>query len=269
MAVAKYLQKFNIKINELWFIKEEDQGINDCDIFMYAGMANPPEGYGKNILVRHGKTLINDLRMSEDELLKEVNGNTRAKIKKAEKEELSIEFYDSGFIKQNPYILDDFIEYYNAFVDSTKGSAGLEKKNMVIYKAYLDAEILAITCAKYKGERIIYHAYLMNGNYVRLNASASVFRNFDEEQQKINNLANCLLHWRDMMPFKKLGYERFDWGGYSDLESLRGINQFKRGFGGGLADIYAYSIPHTILGSAVVFLLRIREQIQERREHEA
>lgn len=269
MAIARYQQKFNIKINELWFVKEEDQDIHDCDIFVYAGMANPPEGYGKNILMRHGKTLVNDLLMSEEDLLKEVNSNTRTKIKKAEKEEVSIEYYDSSFIKKNPTLLDDFIEYYNAFVDSTKGSAGLEKKNKVIYKAYLDAGILVITCAKHKGERIIYHAYLVNGNYVRLNASASVFRNFDEEQQKINNLANCLLHWRDMMAFKQLGYERFDWGGYSDLESLRGINQFKRGFGGTLSDIYAYSVPHTMLGSIIVFLLRIREQIQKRKEHEA
>lgn len=261
MAVVQYLQKFNIKTNEIWFIREDEQGIKDCDIVMYCGMDNPPAGYGKNILINKSKTLLNDLSMSEEDLMKLMSSNTKTKIKKAEKEDISIEFYDSNFIRQNLSILNDFLEFYTAFVDSVHGKPGLKNKKKMIYEAYLDANILVITCAKFKGERIIYHAYLINGPVARANASASVFRNLDDEQQKINNLANCLLHWRDIIAFKKLGYERYDWGGYSDLESLRGINQFKRGFGGTLADIYTYTVPHTLLGDAVVFSYRIQQQI--------
>lgn len=268
MAVIRYLQKFGIRMNEVWFVKEEEKDVKNCDIVMYGGMGNPPEGYGNNIILRDGQTLLSDLLASEEDMFKAIEHNTRAKIKKGEKEDILIEFFDAEYIKQNPSLLKDFSEFYNSFVDSMQGSPRLKKK-MMILEAYVDAGMMVITCAKHHGERIIYHAYLANGTVARLYASASVFRNLDEEQQKINSHANCLLHWKDMVAFKNIGYQRYDWGGYSTLESLRGINQFKRGFGGAWTKMYAYTVPRSLFGHAVVYFLRTRERILRRSEREA
>jgi lipid II:glycine glycyltransferase (peptidoglycan interpeptide bridge formation enzyme) len=242
-----------LKIASYWFESPEYNPLK-CDIISYHDLREPIIKASSNIIVRNSQTLVNELDIPIDELLSRVQNGTRKCIRRAERAGIVTKFYSSADILEQPKILDEFMEVHKRFLIS-KNMKGTCNRSQL--EAYCRANMLSLSVAAHEGNNIIFHSYIGNGQIARGLYSASLFRNEDQSSKKtLYGDSNRLLHWRDICKFRELGYKIYDWGGYSKLKELQGINQFKETFGGEIKDRHYYMIPNSILGSLAIFMLR-------------
>jgi hypothetical protein len=153
------------------------------------------------------------------------------------------------------------MNYFNEFTASKNRSA-------VTYsdlRQFYDAGTLCIRYAASQDKSVIYtmHAYIVSDKRARLHQSSSHFRSSsDSEFKNLVGRANRYLHWDDILYFKNMGLDYYDFGGWyggqSDTEKLA-INQFKESFGGERQQEYTYVVPISILGKLAVFLQKIHK----------
>ena len=79
---------------------------------------------------------------------------------------------------------------------------------------------------------LVYHTYILDEKRVRLYQSASQFRTDESITTKVIGFANRYLHYEDMLFFKRIGKEQYDWGGAGRTEDVESITKFKESFGG-------------------------------------
>lgn len=172
-------------------------------------------------------TKVVDLNKTEEELLKGFRKNTVYEILRAKRE--------------GAYTLieDDrgaFVKFYNQFA-MTKKLPPLTLKKLKRYGSALVISKVAID-----KEDVAMHAYVADhtSQRARLLYSASLFRLEAENEEKSTiGRANRLLHFMDMIYFKKCGFNEYDLGGYAvntKDPGLAGINHFKDGFSGQLRE---------------------------------
>jgi lipid II:glycine glycyltransferase (peptidoglycan interpeptide bridge formation enzyme) len=117
------------------------------------------------------------------------------------------------------------------------------------------------------------HAYVVSDNTARLYQSSSLFRNSQSGDYK--NLvarANRLLHWEDMLYFKRLdGIRWYDFGGWyggaASSQSYREqllIDQFKESFGGENKREYSFIEPASFLGKIAVSAHSMLDTVKKR-----
>jgi hypothetical protein len=223
---------------ELWY---EEQAPRDCgvDIVLYRQRASPVEG----ARVVPFLSIVTDLSAEESAITGGFGKDCRYKIRRADSRDgLSMEY----ITEPRPH-LADFRAFYDAFA-SVK-SIWLSDGRWLA--AACDAGQLVLTSASRDGEVLAWHAYLISGKSAWLQYTASSFRNRDSDHRALIGRANRWLHWREMLRFKEMGIERYDWGGLFEDETVpgnAGINNFKRDFGGREVRTYDCTLPVTLKG---------------------
>lgn len=249
-----YRIKYNCKIAEIWYNFDEKPDIN-TDILRYKFVSDFKK---KPYSLEELFTLRLDLSKSSEELFSSIKKNTRYEINRAQnRDKIKCQTF---FLKNETNFdkINNFINYFNKFAD-TKGRNHLN---------YQDIEQFYITnnfCIRYSSsedDSIIYcmHSYVISDNIARLLQSASLFREAnDTEFKNLNARANRLLHWDDILFFKKDNYSFYDFGGWYGGQELKEqllINTFKESFGGEKKSEYSYIVPVTLKG---FFYIRSRD----------
>lgn len=173
-------------------------------------------------------TLITDLRPEAEEIMKRFRSNVRNEIRRAAREGTRAVFCGPE------EDLTDLIPRFQERYDRMHEDKGMERDDATeILGELAGAGRLMISRASIGGEDVAWHTYAIGDERdktVRLLHSVSDFRGAADPGSV--GRANRFLHYEDMLRFKAMGQETYDWGGYSDREELKGIDSFKLGFGG-------------------------------------
>ena len=169
--------------------------------------------------VQPKEVFVLDITKEAEFLLTEMKSKTRYNINLAKKKDVEI-------------IIDSKREYVNEFLRLTKEMAlrnGITAHPENYYRKMIENlpdEMLKIYVAKFDEQIIAANLVLFYGNTATYlhGASGNVHR---------NTMAPFLLQWQAILDAKKLGYEKYDFGGIktsSADNSWEGITQFKFGF---------------------------------------
>ncbi len=223
---------------EVWYEEEppHDPGV---DIVLYRQRAAPIAD------ARHAPflSLVSDLSVEEHLIPEKFSKECRYEIRRADtKDGLRMEFVSAPETR-----LREFRMFYDAFAREKS----LPPSSPQWLHAACNAHQLALTSASRNGEVLVWHAYVVTGNSVRLEYSGSCFRNRESHYRSLVGRAYRWLHWQDMLRFRELGMERYDWGGVfedEDTPDRAGINFFKKEFGGQPERTYDCTVPVTVRG---------------------
>lgn len=223
---SKAIQKnYNIyDVLQIWYPKN----VNDDIYEQYKMIMTFSEyrGYWK----RPVQSLECNLLRSVDEILSQMRKNTRYEIRRAMNRDKLQTTMITAPLKDD---VEEYIAYYNKFADSKKMHHINEQK----IKALAQQGMYSITrCLDSEDTILAEHAYYLDKKEKRvmLATSASMFReNESPEYRNLIGRANRMLHYKDLLDFKELGYEVYDYGGIGDYnDELKAIAEFKLGFGG-------------------------------------
>jgi lipid II:glycine glycyltransferase (peptidoglycan interpeptide bridge formation enzyme) len=223
---------------EVWFDEEPpiDPGV---DIVVYRRRQAPIAGAQSAPFL----SLFSDLSLDEQAILDQFGKDCRYKIRRADtKDRLRTEF----FVDPEPR-LDEFCVFYDAFAQQ-KSFLPADQQWLA---AACEAHQLALSSASQDGESLVWHAYLISGKTTWLQYTGSCFRNKANDYRALIGRANRWLHWQDMLRFKAMEIERYDWGGLFEDESVperAGINNFKKDFSGQPVRTYDCTVPVTMRG---------------------
>ncbi|MBC6489949.1 peptidoglycan bridge formation glycyltransferase FemA/FemB family protein [Flavihumibacter stibioxidans] len=193
------------------------------------------ESGGKQIIGQKeiSRTLEIDLTQAEETLHAAFLKSYRQQIRQAEEEGVTCYFKDDeiGF----------FAEFFNQFARNKKIHT-VTPERLTEMKRHL-----RLSFASYNGVVLAAHSYIVDNDLKIVRAFHSATRRLEDsvERNRVGK-ANKLLHYKDMLEFKRQGYEIYDFGGIamdSDNPELKGINDFKLGFGGKVVDcdnFYSY-----------------------------
>lgn len=240
-------RKYGLRIASIWFAPYRDT-VNEkkCDIAFYHQILNCDESKQYCSMFY---TLNTDLSCSYEDIMSKFQKGVRRKIRQAEREGVETFLYSSKDLSEDNSIVIEFCREYNQFL---KSKSLLGKCNINAINSYIKVGSFYISCARYNGMNLVYHAYIGDGNVARALYSASLFRLLNDNNEKVLvGQANRLLHWNDILSFKKIGYCVYDWGGISKDDDFCGVTEFKKGFGGDFVSTYNCIIPCSLLGRAV------------------
>jgi len=168
-------------------------------------------------------TLINTLKVSDTELLRSFKKNTVYEIVRS--------IRDNLVQIDRHACMEDFIPLYNQFATKRAWRCFQVREEML--------NNLHVTACKYNDKVIISHLYFLDyeGKRVCLESSVSDIDNVHDISLKaLIGRSNRHLHYSDMLYFKSLGFEYYDFGGYDNHniydKKKSGINKFKDGFRG-------------------------------------
>ena len=164
--------------------------------------------------VEPSKTLILDLRKSEEELLKEMHQKTRYNIKLAEKKEIKLIEADINYF-------EDFWQLISQ--TSERDNFRLHGRDYYCEMIKINNKILKLFFVKYKNKLITTGIFSFFGDTVIFLHGASA--NFDR-----NIMAPFFLHWQCIKLAKSLGYNFYDFNGIDETR-WPGVTRFKKGFG--------------------------------------
>ena len=172
-------------------------------------------------------SLITDLSGPLENL--KINDTFKKHIKRAKKEGVVVNIYNSSEIINNKILLQEFATMYEEMYKE-KGLSS--KLNLNMLKQYAEQNKLMISTASINNSQAVFHAYVFYENNSRSLFSCSNFRIQDKEIYKAIGRANKYLHWCDMEYLKSIGVTVYDWGGIHSFEEPNGIDTFKFAFGG-------------------------------------
>lgn len=182
------------------------------------------------------ETLLSDLSEDEETILSHYSKNCRYEVRRAPKEGVVCAVKCGKEItEQDILTFTDFFEQFWA----SKGISYTEKeKCRAMMRQYAAADAMALTTASVGDKLLVYHTYVLDERRVRLYQSASQFRTDESITTNIVGFANRYLHYQDMLFFKNMGKEQYDWGGAGKTEDVESITKFKESFGGEPAVFY-------------------------------
>jgi lipid II:glycine glycyltransferase (peptidoglycan interpeptide bridge formation enzyme) len=256
-----YKKKQLLSLAEIWYNYHELPA-KKVDAFRYKFVTEDKIGASS---YEELFTLLIDLTKEEGELFNRIKKNTRYEINRAQKKDgiACTVFYEYG--DYNIDLIDKYINYYNRFAES-KDRTKITRSDL---EQFVDNKNLCVTCANSADESILtMHAYIVSDNTARLHHSSSLFHNSDDpEYRNLVARANRLLHWNDILYFKRVGLKWYDFGGWYGGEKTTGtykeqlrINQFKESFGGEKKQEYSYIVPVTLLGKIAVFYRSLKKR---------
>jgi len=223
---------------ELWYDEElpSDPGV---DIVRYRQREAPVAGARTTPFL----TMVSDLSAEPGAITERFGKDCRYKIRRSE----TRDGLDMEFITDPGTRLDEFSGFFDAFARQ-KSFWPCDQQWLL---AACEARQLALTCASRDGGALVWHACLVSGKTAWLQYTGSCFRDKGNDYRALVGRANRWLHWREMLRFKEMGMERYDWGGLFEDESRpgnAGINSFKRDFGGREVRTYDSTLPVTLRG---------------------
>lgn len=223
---------------EVWY-DEEPPGDSGIDIVLFRQRDVPVPGARAAPFL----SMITDLTVGEEAIFGQVGKNCREKIRRADaKDGLRTEF-----VAEPEGRLDEFRAFYDVFARQRS----LNPCDREWLLAACKARQLAMTCATRDGAALVWHAYFINGRVACLRHTASCFRDRENDYRALVGRGNRWLHWKDILRFREMGFERYDWGGLFEDESApdhAGINRFKMEFGGRRVRTYDCVLPVTLKG---------------------
>lgn len=198
------------------------------------GLSNVPFWFHKRI----GYTCVIDLKKNENEIFDQIKPTSKNEIRRAEKEGVAIDILEYNLNNKNTKDLSQFIDYYNHFA----AQKGLESRNLNSMAKYPN---IIIGKALYNGEVLSAHATFVDSeaSIASLLFSCSIRLNEDIDYRLVG-WGNRLLHYRELLYFKKIGLDIYDWSGVgSDPIPKGGIAKFKLSFGGNVIPTISLSSP--------------------------
>jgi hypothetical protein len=169
-------------------------------------------------LLLNTATFVLDLQKSEDALLAAMTPDYRRKIRKAEAAGVRVEAFD----KPESDLVTRFIAAFVSFARDR----GLNAANAKAISAmYADGRALLLVARK-NGE-------ISNFLHLYKAGNAASFM-YGVNLLKVNDGTGQYLHWQAIRRLKADGVEWYDLGGVPSLDSLDGIYNFKKRFGGQL-----------------------------------
>jgi hypothetical protein len=255
-----YRKKSGVKIAEIWYnLDERPAGTVDVIRYRYV-----PEIRQNAFSIEEKYTLVSDLSKNAEELFSAFRKNTKYEINRAKERDAVVcgTFFECG--KDNSEKMTRYLDFFNAFAESKNRTPCTPDE----FDCYIKNGSFCVRCAEKDSQILVMHAYIVSDGKARLHQSASHFRAVDDaEFRNLAGRANRFLHWDDMLYFKALGIDYYDFGGVylgtSDKEKFF-IAQFKQSFGGGVFREYLYLSPVSFLGWLSIFphaLHRIYEKI--------
>ena len=229
-----------ISATECWFSVPKELPHNTPKIRLFYDLTTPYVlKKGEYLLESRGEesgTLLTDLTQAESDLLGVCDSTTRYEIRRAFKDGVECKYFSSEAILEGSSVIDQFETEYSQ-MHKDKGMMHTSAKPYLQQLAW--AKALTITTASIDDQVVAYHTYVQGDGVARLLHSVSTFREVKSNSDR-NAIAraNRLLHYKDMLLFKREGYRIYDWGGYSEREDVASISSFKKGFGGKLAPSY-------------------------------
>lgn len=190
---------------------------------------------------RAAKSIDISLEQTEEDLFRGMSKNTRYEVKRARERD----GLHTGLMTEiSEEDRKAYISFYNRFADS-KNRAHIDENR--VGELVRQGKYAISRCSGKNGELLVEHAYYLDreGGRVMLATSASLFRAAeDSAYRNMVGRANRLLHYMDMVAFKRLGYLTYDMGGAGDYnDELKAIADFKLGFGG---EVVPYDAGFTI-----------------------
>ncbi|NMC27916.1 MAG: peptidoglycan bridge formation glycyltransferase FemA/FemB family protein [Syntrophomonadaceae bacterium] len=259
MLVTTYRKK-GIRISHVWFMEESDSlpDIN-TDIFYIHDCAFDSIAASPAI-VSLQRTWVSDLRMSEDDIMKSLSSESRRRIRRAKDAGISVNVYTSRELLQMESLLTEFGSCHERMFKQ-KGLSSIFNND--ILKTYIEADMLVLTVASYGGRNIAFHSYITSSERVRGHYSVSIFRDGSMDAKILQN-ANLYLHYQDMLYFKNRGVSLYDWAGIQSFENPSSIDIFKMKFPGEKRIHYNMIVGRTMVGKAIVAMMKIRDRILTR-----
>jgi len=219
----------------------------------------------KNIfsITYENNTLLSNLEKSEDEILACILSKTyKYEIKRAMKESIVIDFFESSFISDNKNCLTDLHKVYiNSCIIGNHPEI-INNFDFEKLECCIKQNAVTISVA-YFGNGKVFHIYLHDLTTALLLHSVSDFRN-EGIDRNLAGRANKLLHYKSMLFFKKKGITTYDWGGIRNYEHPNGIDEFKISFGGKPTKTYNIFIGNTLWGKALITLMMGKELLKKR-----
>jgi hypothetical protein len=248
-SMIYYRKKNCVKIAEIWYNLDEYPE-RAADVIRYKFVSE----IRKNAFsVEEKATLISDLSKTGEELFSFFRKNTRYEIKRAKEKDAVIcgTFLQCG--EDSKEKLARYLDFFNTFAESKHRTLCTPEE----FACYIKNGSFCVRCAEKESQILVTHAYIVSDGKARLHQSASHFRNTgDAESRNLAGRANRLLHWDDMLYFKSLGIQYYDFGGIylgqADKEKAL-IAQFKLAFGGEVCHEYVYLSPVSLLGWLSIF----------------
>lgn len=182
------------------------------------------------------QTLFTDLTESEEDILQHFTKNCRYEIRRAPKEGVTCKVLIGRDLCEEDMEL--FADFFEGFWESKGVSYNEKDKLKAMMKQYAGAEAFAITKACIEDKLLVYHTYVVEEKRARLYQSASQFRTDESISSNVIGYANRYLHYQDMLFFKNMGKEIYDWGGAGTQEEVLSITKFKEAFGGAPVTLY-------------------------------
>ena len=244
------------RIRECAFCGIEEIGNSKADVVYLHSSDSGEMDVSKGTILQKQYTLLTDLKYSEEEILANIKKNCKYEIRRSEREEVQVHFYEKQQICENMEIIKKFETTYNQMFDK-KRLSGYRFNLELVEKAIEMNSILISSCTNASGDNEVFHAYLRDNESCVLMYSASPLWG-NEDKDKANEIGrmNKYLHWKDIQYFKNNGLSRYEWGGISDPKEPNGIDRFKMEFGGEVAQYNNYIIPVSIIGRVYTYLVR-------------
>lgn len=180
------------------------------------------------------KTLMLDLKLETEALLKEMHQKTRYNIKLAEKKGVEIV---SGTI-------NDFPEFWR-LMSVTGNRDGFRLHSAVHYRNLLSqSEFIKLYFASHEGK------YIATGIFSFFGGRATYLHGASDNSAR-NLMAPYLLQWELIKMAQKEGYKYYDFYGV-DEKKWPGVTRFKMGFGGFIKE---YSGTHDFIIRPILYSL--------------
>lgn len=213
-------EKYSLRIAEVHF--EAGKAPPDADVVRYQWQQRPVPG----TYSFPSYTVCLDLGLEPDELLGNMHKQTRYKIRRAEKDELSTEID----LQPGPDKLEQFCAFHNRFAEHK----GIPQANQARLESMRAAGQLVLSRAlDARAQTLVWLSGLRTCGGLRRITGASV-RHTAEDSNLVGR-ANRYLHWKEILKCRELGVRIYDLGGWyaGDTDQAKlSINVFKNGFGG-------------------------------------
>lgn len=211
-----------LRIREIHFPAGPLGNERGCDIAQVVQSAVP---LGQRATPFHSSHV--DLNRTEEVLFAGLSKNCRYEVRRAmDKDELTCEIVVAPTETELSAFCDQFAEFALA--------VGIAPANAPKLAALNAVKALTLSTVRHAdGGVLAQHTHLHDDSRARLLYSLSVARATDDPTRRaLVGRANRLLHWTDILAFKKRGLVLYDLGGISHNAALAGIDRFKQEFGG-------------------------------------
>ena len=249
---AIVFRRSGLAIGEVYFRETPPRDLGRIDLLRIVAAPRP----APRRVSGDGHTLAVALALDEDRLFSDISADTRTKIRRAtKKDQLEVTAHD----RPDQRVVSAFCDTYDRFARS-KALAPVFRPRLEALAA--TGNLFLSNTSTADGSVLVWHAYVAANARGHLLYSASVLNEAIEAgERNLIGRANRLLHWEDIMHFKKRGYAVLDLGGLDVAgrsEETTRIAQFKRSFGGAPMPVYSWSERRSVKGTLALMALRLR-----------